>query len=293
MVTSVGCRHRCRFCPCPVLTDGKVIKRSPELVLEELRRIDEPYIYVGDDNFFADPDHAERIYELIREAGIKKQYYMLSRADSVIRRPDLIEKWASIGLRKVFLGLESVRDSELRAMNKGASVAKNNRAIAALHRFGVAPLGAFIIQPDFVEKDFDAILDYLNEHRIYYHEFTVLTPFPGTPFHEEQRGSLAIEDHRYFDLAHSVLPTKLKPKEFYRNFLGLYRKASSPMRAWRVKPELSPFPALATKGLIPRGIGLHMRSKRAYRRLVKSIESNGRDRVPGPPGPSRPDGARK
>lgn len=113
MVTSVGCRHRCRFCPCPVLTDGKVIKRSPELVLEELRRIDEPYIYVGDDNFFADPDHAERIYELIQDAGIKKEYYMLSRADSVIRRPDLIEKWASIGLRKVFLGLESVRDSEL------------------------------------------------------------------------------------------------------------------------------------------------------------------------------------
>src|SRR4030066_22393 len=47
IVTSVGCTHRCNFCPCPMLTQGRFLRRSPELVLQELLDVDEEYIYAG------------------------------------------------------------------------------------------------------------------------------------------------------------------------------------------------------------------------------------------------------
>jgi radical SAM superfamily enzyme YgiQ (UPF0313 family) len=147
MITSVGCPHACSFCPCPALTGRRVLRRSPEQVLQELLNIDEPYVYIGDDNLFFDYHHAMRIADLIQQAGLKKQFYVLSRVDDIVKHPDLIRKWAESGLKKVFLGLESPNDDEIKALNKKGTVSDNSRAIEILHANSVDPLGAFIINP--------------------------------------------------------------------------------------------------------------------------------------------------
>jgi len=166
IISSAGSPNRCSFCPCPVLTEARVLKRSPKLVLRELQQIKEPYIYAGDDNFFYDYRHAMEIRRLIREARLNKQYYILSRVDEIVRHPDLVEKWAEIGLKKIFMGLESINDDELRQLNKKCTVEKNNRAIDILHANNVDPLGAFVIQPYYTKKDFDDLLKYLDKMRI-------------------------------------------------------------------------------------------------------------------------------
>jgi radical SAM superfamily enzyme YgiQ (UPF0313 family) len=267
IITSVGCPYQCNFCPCPVLTQRKFLKRSPELVLEELSQIKEEYIYAGDDNFFFDYQHALKIYQLIKESGIKKQYYILSRVDEINRHPDIVEKWAEIGLKKVFLGLESFKDEELKSLNKRCTVEKNNRAINILHQNEVDPLGAFVIQPYYKKEDFDALLDYMDEMKIYYHEFTILTPFPGTEFYENIKDKMTFSDTRLFDLAHSVLPTELPPEEFYKLYSRLYRRAFSPVRALRIKPTVSPFANLGFLRLLPGLLALFYSGTKAYRSL--------------------------
>jgi radical SAM superfamily enzyme YgiQ (UPF0313 family) len=269
IVTSAGCPYQCNFCPCPVLTGGKFLKRSPELVLEELSRIKEEYIYAGDDNFFFDYQHALRIYQLIKEAGIKKQYYILSRVDEINRHPDIVEKWAEIGLKKVFLGLESFKDEELKRLNKRCTVEKNNRAIEILHNNKVDPLGAFVIQPYYRKGDFDALLEYMDKMKIYYHEFTVLTPFPGTEFFDKVQDQLIFTDARLFDLAHSLLPTELPSEEFYRLYSRLYRKAFSPIRALKIKPTVSPFAKMGFVRLLPGLFALFYAGRKAFRNLAK------------------------
>lgn len=268
IVSSVGCPSRCSFCPCPVLTNGRYLKRSPELVVQELEEISEPYIYAGDDNFFFDYKHALEIQRLISSSGIAKQYYILSRADEITRHPDLVEKWAEIGLKKVFLGLESINNEELQSLNKKCSVDKNNRAIEILHTNGVDPLGAFIIQPHYTKKDFDDLLRYMDRMRIYYHEFTIMTPFPGTAFYNQVRDEILQTDRRIFDLAHSVLPTSIPADEFYRLLSRLYRRAHSPVRALRIKPNVSPFKRFRFLRLVPGITSLFLGAKRAYRTHV-------------------------
>ncbi len=270
IVTSAGCPYQCNFCPCPVLTRRRFLKRSPELVLEELSQIKEEYIYAGDDNFFFDYQHALRIYEMIKEAGIKKQYYILSRVDEINRHPDIVEKWAEIGLKKVFLGLESFKDEELKSLNKRCTVEKNNQAIEILHKNKVDPLGAFIIQPYYKKTDFEAILKYMDEMKIFYHEFTILTPLPGTEFYDEVKSKLMFTDNRLFDLAHSLLPTELPPKEFYKLYNRLYRKAFSPIRAIKIRPTISPFTHLRFLRLLPGLLTLSYSGRKAYRNLLRS-----------------------
>jgi radical SAM superfamily enzyme YgiQ (UPF0313 family) len=269
VVTSVGCTHRCNFCPCPMLTQGRFLRRSPELVLQELLNVEEEYIYAGDDDFLFDYEHALRIYQLIRNAGIRKQYYILSRVDSINRHPDIVEKWAEIGLKKVFLGLESFRDEELEALNKRCSVEKNNQAIEILHQNKVDPLGAFVIQPHYKKEDFDALLEYMDKMKIYYHEFTVLTPFPGTELYDKVKDRLMHKDNRLFDLAHSLLPTDIPSDEFYHLYSRLYRKAHSPVRALRIRPTVSPFSRMRFLKLLPGLLALFYSGRKAYRSLAQ------------------------
>jgi len=271
IVSSAGCTYQCNFCPCPVLTQRRFLKRSPELVLKELSQIEEKYIYAGDDNFFFDYQHALRICELIKDAGIKKQYYILSRVDEINRHPDIVEKWAEIGLKKVFLGLESFRDEELKSLNKRCSVKKNNQAIEILHRNNVDPLGAFIIQPYYRKEDFDAILSYMDQMKIYYHEFTILTPFPGTQFYDKVEDKLLFTDNRLLDLTHSALPTELSSQEFYRLYSRLYRKAHSPIRAFKIKPTVSPFANLGFLRLVPGLLSLFFAARKAYKDMERFV----------------------
>lgn len=273
MISSIGCPQRCNFCPCPVLTGHRVLRRMPELFVAELQQLSEPYIYVADDNFFFDYHHAMRIHDLIRDAGISKQYYFLSRVDDIVRHPDLVEKWAQIGLKKVFIGLESPNDEEIKALNKKGSVGENTRALEILHANHVDPLGAFIVRPEYTRADFDRILEYMDRMGIYYFEFTVLTPFPGTAFYEEVEHEIIHHDTRLFDLAHTLFPTQLPTHQFYREYSRLHRRASSPLRAWRIKPTVSPFHHLAYFRLAPRLVTLLIGSRRAYHDLER-MEAN-------------------
>jgi len=276
IVTSVGCPHACSFCPCPTLTGRRVLRRSPELVLEELLRIDEPYVYVGDDNLFFDYRHARRLADLIAEARLGKQFYVLSRVDDIIKHPDLVEKWAEIGLKKVFLGLESPDDAEIRSLNKKGSVSENSRAVRILRRNGVDPLGAFIIRPDYTRADFDRVLDYMDMMGIFYFEFTILTPFPGTPFYDESRADIISNDRRLFDLAHSLFPTTLPHRQFYREFSRLNRRAASPWRALRIRPTVSPFRRLVYLRRLPKVLELLFSARRAYRQMEKLLGDGNR-----------------
>jgi radical SAM superfamily enzyme YgiQ (UPF0313 family) len=269
IITSAGCPHNCHFCANRMLTQGRFLKRSPELVIRELSEIEEEYIYAGDDNFFCDYQHAEKIYQLIKYSGIKKQYYVLSRVDEINRHPDIVEKWAEIGLKKVLLGLESFKDEELKSLSKKCTVEKNNRAIEILHKNKVDPLGAFIIQPYYQKEDFDAVLEYLDRMKIFYYEFTILTPIPGTEFYEEVKSQLMFNDNRLFDLTHSLLPTKLPLREFYRLYSRLYRKAQSPLRALKIRPTISPFTRMRFLRLLPGLFSLFYSSRKAYKDLTR------------------------
>ncbi|MEO8036228.1 MAG: hypothetical protein ABI837_17465, partial [Acidobacteriota bacterium] len=55
--------------------------------------------------------------------------------------------------------------------------------------------------------------------------FSVLTPLPGTDLWDETEELIQTRDWELFDIAHTVLPTKLPLDEFYREYAGLWKHA--------------------------------------------------------------------
>lgn len=80
----------------------------------------------------------------------------------------------------------------------------------------------------------------MEELGIYYSEFSILTPLPGSDLYWEKKDELMTENYELFDNLHPVLPTQLKPRDFCRNLARLWIKVYSPLRAIRVKPMVKP-----------------------------------------------------
>lgn len=226
LATSRGCPFHCTFCSVHEFYHGAINQMSPQRVVEEMHTVDSDHITLVDDNFLMNYRREDAIADLVRSEGIRKRFSMECRTDSIVRHPELVEKWVDIGLYAVLLGLEGGNDKALQNVNKSCNIETNDKAIEILQANGVIIWGAFIVDPDWTGDDFRILREYVSDREITHTQFTVLTPLPGTQLYRERRDELLTDDYSCFDTLHAVLPTRLPREEFYRNFADLYRQRS-------------------------------------------------------------------
>jgi len=241
---SRGCPFRCDFCAQWKIYRGKFRIRDPRSVVKELGEIKEKYINFIDDNTTEDYNLARELADLIKSEGIRKVYEIYSRADTITKHPDLIEKWREIGLQLVLIGLESITQERLYNMNKRISLKTNEEAIAILNRNNIEIAAYFIIDPNFDKKDFEDLSSYIDDKKLTHPIFSILNPFPGTELRKKRKMELITNSYELLDCFHTVLPTRLPLDEFYRHFAELYFHAYSPKKTlkyiFRSKALLSP-----------------------------------------------------
>jgi radical SAM superfamily enzyme YgiQ (UPF0313 family) len=220
---SYSCPFRCDFCCLWPMTNSKYLSRTPESFVAELKTIEEENIFFSDDEALIDVERMRKIADLIKKEGIKKQYFFMTRSTSIRKKPDIIEKWAEIGLRRVLLGLESPRERDLVDFKKDATIDDNNQAIAILKQNDIEINSMFVIAQDYDKKDFENMDNYVKSQGLEMPIFCILTPFPGTPLYEKTKDKIISDDYDIWDLLHTVLPTtNLSLKEFYLEFAKLY-----------------------------------------------------------------------
>lgn len=223
--TARGCPHRCNFCSVWTFFQGRCRTKSPERVVNELCSRKERYVLITDDNFLLNVKRAREIGEIIKKRGINKRYSFQARSDTIVKHPEIIEQWQGIGLSHVFIGFESLNEEELEAVNKKNSVKTNEEALKIVQGHGISVTSAFIINPDYEQSDFERLRNYIISRRIPVPQFTVLTPLPGTDLFKDIEKKILTRNYELYDFIHSVLPTKLDSKDFYREFASLYRAA--------------------------------------------------------------------
>ena len=237
IVTSRGCPYRCTFCACWKVMKGKYVTRSPESVVAEYASLPEKIELVcfSDDNTLHDTNRAWQLVNLIKARGIKKRFMMYARTDMIVNHPDLMASLRDIGLEYLLVGIESFKDEELKKMNKKVAAQTNIEALRILRKLGISVSPHMIVDPDFTRADFRQLFSYVCEMELFRPVFTVLTPLPGTELYEKNYSRLAIRDYDFFDFTHSVLPTRLSRREFYRQYARLYNKSYSFRRYFRWK----------------------------------------------------------
>jgi radical SAM superfamily enzyme YgiQ (UPF0313 family) len=223
--TSKGCPSRCSFCALWKIAGGRYLKRSPEKIVEELAGINEEYVFFADDESLVDVQRMKALARLIKESGLKKQYFLYGRSDTITRNPDLLAQWRDIGLQRVFVGLEFFREEDLAFIRKGSTLEDNRNAVRILQDLGIEIYASLIVRPEFTRQDFAALRRYCRELDLAFASFAVLTPLPGTDYYAEVESRLITRNYDFFDFVHTVLPTELPLKEFYAEYSNLYRSA--------------------------------------------------------------------
>ena len=259
--TSRGCPYRCKFCSLWKLTGGRYLKRNPERIVEELAGIDEEWVFFADDESLVDVARMKELAKLIREAGIRKRYFLYGRSDTVARNPELLRIWRDIGLERIFVGLESHRDEDLEYVGKGSTAKDNEEAVKILQDLKIEIYASLIVRPEFTKEDFASMRRYCRRLGFNFVGFAVLTPLPGTDFYEEVKPRLITHNYDYFDLIHTVLPTELPLKEFYAEYYRLCRGAVGPRQSLSY---LRKFPLREIPPTLLKGYRFYSRVKKAH-----------------------------
>jgi len=235
--TSYGCPYTCSFCFCRQITGDKYYERDMADVIEEIKGIEEPEIYIVDDNFLYSKNRVEKFCDLLEQEGLKKRFLIYGRADFIAQNELTIKRFASLGLRAVIVGLETAKEEELELYNKKSSKAVNEKAIEVLAKYNVDCYGTLILGVDWDEADFNYLYRWLKKWNLRFINLQPFTPLPGTPLYEKYREQLIIPRERYeqWDLANLVVrPGKISIRRYYYNILKIYFKLTlNPQSLWK------------------------------------------------------------
>jgi len=260
--TSKGCPYRCSFCAQWKIAHGQYLRRSPQSVLEELCQIEEECIFFADDESLVDPKRMMQLAKRIREEGLRKRYFLYGRSDTIARNPDLLKAWVEIGLERVFVGLEFMRDEDLGFIRKQSTSNDNEEAVRVLKDLGLDIYASFIVRPEFSREDFAAYRRYCRRLKLDFASFAVLTPLPGTELYSDVKDQLITHNFDFFDFLHTLLPTKLPLKDFFGELTRLYQTAI-PMGTQLL--QLKRYPPWEIPGLLLKSRKIYGRLRSAYK----------------------------
>lgn len=201
MVTSRGCPYRCNFCFQAGRFADKYRRYSPELVIDEIQRLQERHgikeIQFWDDIFFINKKWVETFCRLIHERRIDLTWSGYARVDLV--DPDLLKRARDAGCWNIFYGFEVGTQEMLDFLDKRATLKQAVDACRWTKEAGIIVRGSFMVglpneTPEIGRKTIDFALELDPD----YANFNIFFPEPGTKLYE-----LALQSGRL--LSHSYL----------------------------------------------------------------------------------------
>jgi anaerobic magnesium-protoporphyrin IX monomethyl ester cyclase len=230
LVSSRGCRRRCRFCA-ESLTYGRGVRfHSPAYVLEWIQRVVADYqvdgIHFHDNDFLVDEQRAREICEAILAAGLesKIKWSIQARADRL--NAEIARLLKTAGCILVEIGVETGTQDELDQMAKGTTTAMNAEAVAICRKAGLDVHAYMLTQLEGETiADLERRLAWLKKAKPTSFQWTGLSVHPGTVLYEEKGNDFfathewteeAIAEHYRTDL--SAIPADVRKRWMARHF---------------------------------------------------------------------------
>lgn len=226
--STVGCPYRCTFCSLWKIMDGRYHKRSVDLVVEELRQIEEDWVFLVDDEAFIDGRRMLKLAQGVKKANIHKRLFAYCRIDTLLRSREVMMAWREIGLERLFIGIDAISGKDLSEYNKRCEPAEIEAGLALARQLGIEVFAQFVVNTDYDRRDFQRLARFIEHHRIDYPSFTVLTPIPGTDLLGNfdsviERQPNGRPNWDLFDCQNAVTRTRLPKDEFRREYRKLYK----------------------------------------------------------------------
>lgn len=108
--TTRGCKFHCYFCTIPSISGGRLIKKEPEEIVELLAKVKGKYKEIAfiDNNIYADPAYAKRLFVAMKPLGIK---WSASSSIDIAQNDEVLKLAKESGCRDLLFGYEILEDS--------------------------------------------------------------------------------------------------------------------------------------------------------------------------------------
>jgi radical SAM superfamily enzyme YgiQ (UPF0313 family) len=210
MITSRGCTFACKYCASSHLMGRKFRARSPKNVVDEVEELTSTFhvdtIEFLDDNFMLDRARALNIAQEIQSRGLDVSFVASSRVNEV--NPGALRRLKQAGLSTIYYGVESGSSRILELMNKRITLSQAETAVRIAKDCGISVITSFILgYPGETYEDMDATIRFAVHLDPDFAQFTILTPYPGTPIFQELRGKnlLATDDWNRYTVTEPVI----------------------------------------------------------------------------------------
>lgn len=241
IVVSRGCPHHCDFCYKDAFFEGgkSFYTQRVDSALSEIDRLPGRHLYFLDDHLLGNQKFAAALFDGMK--GMNRVFQGASTIDAILRG-DLIEKAAEAGLRSVFVGFETLSDSNLLQSNKKQNLDKDyEAAIRRLHSLGIMINGSFVFGLDDDNKDvFKRTVDWGVKNGLTTSTYHILTPYPGTRLYQsmKQQKRILHDNWDLYDTRHVVYKTKgLSPEELKQGYNQAYRSFYSWKNIWKASRQ--------------------------------------------------------
>lgn len=220
--TTRGCPFSCEFCDIIVMHGRRVRSKPVPQVLEELRAArtaGAEVIFFTDDNFIGNQRYAKDllrgIIDMRARTGFRPMLYTQASVN-VAEKPALLALLVEAGFTRLFLGIESPRQSSLQESGKRQNTHGDLLArIHAIQESGLIVWAGMIVGFDHDDGDiFEEHAEFLDKAGIAVAMVGMLNAPPRTPLHErlERAGRI----HPTSDWADNCAWTNIVPKQMGR-----------------------------------------------------------------------------
>jgi radical SAM superfamily enzyme YgiQ (UPF0313 family) len=225
--TSRGCRFGCFPCQVPYVSGKAHRQRDIEKVVDEMAALESDRVFIVDNSLEQNEDHQRRLFKAMKRA--KKSW--VAHPISVV--PDILELAVDSGCWYVY-----------HAVHKVSDVIRDR--VRMMHDFGIPVEGTVMVGLDQHGPDvFKRLVDFLLEIDLDLAEFTIMTPFPGTPLFEDMKkqGRLLHEDWGRYNAENVVFrPARMTPAQLEKGYQYLwenfYKDESQPQKMFRLYRKL-------------------------------------------------------
>ncbi|MBU2590943.1 MAG: B12-binding domain-containing radical SAM protein, partial [Nitrospinae bacterium] len=212
---SRGCPFKCDFCSLGFIYGYGHRTRPVGDVIKEIEAFGDSILVFWDDNIIGSPLYAKELFK--RLIPYKKKWFGQCSIN-ITRDKELLHLAAQSGCIGLFVGVESVSQESLETVSKGFNkVGSLKEDIKKIHDEGIAVFAGMIFGFDTDDKDiFKRTVEIANKVALDGASFSILTPYPGTPFFKrmESEGRILHRDWPKYNSDHVVfVPKMMSPEE--------------------------------------------------------------------------------
>jgi len=230
LLATRGCPYSCRFyCTYPLQQGIKVRQRSPDLILKEMKHwktsLGVNFFIFRDPVFSINKKHTLELCDVLIKSNEKFQFIIETHLNNL--DIDLVEKLKSAGMIMVKVGVESaVPDVKKDANRFSIREDETFKKIKEIESLGIHVTTMFILgyPKDTIETCKETI-NYAKQINSIITQFTVFTPYPGTPAFKDYEKKILTDKYEDFTMYDLIFKhDNLSPRDIEKLKNTAYQK---------------------------------------------------------------------